>query len=79
MRVYRCNIATIAIQEHKRNPAQKRLHIVAISVQNIDLTVSNGIPIYVIKIVIWLPNGYTKSFRIATLNQKWLPNGYLFM
>lgn len=52
MRVYRCNIATIAIQEHKRNPAQKRLHIVAISVQNIDLTVSNGIPIYVIKIVI---------------------------
>lgn len=52
MRVYRCNIATIAIQEHKRNPEQKRLHIVAISVQNIDLTVSNGIPIYVIKIVI---------------------------
>ena len=27
MRVYRCNIATIAIKEHKRNPTQKCLRM----------------------------------------------------
>ncbi len=59
MRVYRCNIATIAVKlplKSIRGILHRNVsvcsHSVAIYVQNIDLTVSNGIPIYAIKIVI---------------------------
>jgi len=49
---------TLYFKEHKRNHAQKCLHSVAIFVENIDLTVSNRIPFYALKFVIWRPNVY---------------------